>query len=242
MNALSPNWRSGRLATILVAAIFAVAIAGGMLAYFNWRSVADSDHAGAAEEHAHDDGHDHGHAHDNANVVELSPAALKNIRYQPHTVASGNYERTISLPGIIVERAGQTVVRVSSPLTGRVTKIYVHEGEAIQAGSPLFDLRLTHEDLVTAQSEFLATADSLDVAKAELARREAVTEGAIAGYRILEQRYETQKLESRLKSQRQALLLHGLTDDQIDEILTTRYLVQSVTIRAPIRTEPDEHP
>jgi multidrug efflux pump subunit AcrA (membrane-fusion protein) len=192
--------------------------------------------------HTADDHGDHGHEHGNSSVVQLSAAALKNIRYKPYTVAVQDYARTISLPGIIVERPGKSQIRVSAPLTGNVTRSYVHEGEAIPAGSPLFDIRLTHEDLVTAQSDFLATIDALDVVKAEVERLEAITEGVIAGKRILEQKYERQKLEARLKAQQQALLLHGLSEEQIDEILKTRYLIQSLTIRAPERAEPDKHP
>ena len=110
----------------------------------------------------------------------------------------------------------------------------MHEGEAIEPDSPLFDLRLTHEDLVTRRARFLETADCAR-RRAELrsTRLEAITEGVIAGKRILEQKYERQKLEAQLQAQRQALLLHGLSDDQIDEILKTRYLIQSLTIRAP---------
>jgi multidrug efflux pump subunit AcrA (membrane-fusion protein) len=246
----SVGLKSGRLAMILAIALVIAATAGGLLAYSYWtdlreftRVVTDRDDAGEGhDEHGHT-GHDHdGHAHGDANMVTLSEAALKNIRYRPHTIALGEYKRTISLPGIIIERPGKSQVRVSAPLTGIVTRSYVHEGEAIPQDSPLFDLRLTHEDLVSAQSDFLATVDALDVVQAEIKRLEAITEGVIAGKRILEQKYERQKLEAKLQAQRQALRLHGLGDDQIDEILKTRYLIQSQTIRAPARAEEDEHP
>jgi len=236
------GFNSRRLATILTVVLAIVATAGGLLAYKQWFSSTGSKPVATAGGKAdgHGDHHDHGHG--GANTVTLSASALKNIRYKPHTVALGDYARTISMPGIIIERPGKSLVRVSAPLTGIVTRSYVHEGEAIRQDSPLFDLRLTHEDLVTAQSEFLATIDALDVVKAEIERLEAVTPGVIAGKRILEQKYERQKLEARLQAQRQALLLHGLVDDQVDEILKTRYLIQSLTIRAPSRDEIDEHP
>jgi multidrug efflux pump subunit AcrA (membrane-fusion protein) len=242
---------SGRLATIVAIVLVIVATAGGVLAYSYWPAVRElvrgaggedaSDEAGGGEDehggHAH---HDHGAG--GANMVTLSEAALKNIRYKPHTIALGEYARRISMPGIIIERPGKSQVRVSAPLTGIVTKSYVHDGEAIPPDAPLFDLRPTHEDLVTAQSEFLATVDALDVVRAEIKRLEALTTDVIPGKRILDQKYERQKLEARLQAQRQALRLHGLSDDQIDEILKSRYLIQSQTIRAPARGEPDEHP
>jgi multidrug efflux pump subunit AcrA (membrane-fusion protein) len=247
--------KSGRLATILAVVLVIVAMAGGVAAYYYAPALKGVVHniAGREDtneghvEHAHDEhgngGHEHhDHGPGDGNSVTLSEAALKNIRFQPHTIAKGEFQRTISMPGIIIERAGKSQVRASAPLTGIVMRSYVHEGEAIPEGAPLFDLRLTHEDLVSAQSEFLATVDALDVVQAEIKRLEAITEGVIAGKRILEQKYERQKLEAKLQAQRQALRLHGLGDDQIDEILKTRYLIQTQTIRAPARGEPDEHP
>jgi multidrug efflux pump subunit AcrA (membrane-fusion protein) len=236
------GFNSHRLATILTVVLVIVATTGGLLAYKQWFSPTGNNSGTSAEGHAGEEEEHHDHGQGDANTVKLSASALKNIRYKPHTVALSDYARTISLPGIIIERPGKSQVRVSAPLTGIVTKSYVHEGEAIPQDSPLFDLRLTHEDLVTAQSEFLATIDSLDVVQAEIERLENITAGVIAGKRILEQKYERQKLEARLQAQRQALLLHGLGDDQIDEILKTRYLIQSLTIRAPSRGNLDEHP
>jgi len=233
-------FNSGRMATFLTVVLVIVATAGGLLAYKQWQAATNTkqdSEAGVDDDHAQ---HDHGHGE--ANTVKLSPSALKNIRYTPHTVVLDDYARNISMPGIIIERPGKSQVRVSAPLTGIVTRSYVHEGEAIPQDSPLFDLRLTHEDLVTAQSEFLATIDALDVVKSEIERLEALTEGVVAGKRVLDQKYERQKLAARLQAQRQALLLHGLVDDQVDEIAKTRYLLQSLTIRAPARVDLDEHP
>ncbi|MCI0334945.1 MAG: efflux RND transporter periplasmic adaptor subunit [Planctomycetes bacterium] len=241
-----PLINSRRVASLIVIILVMAVTIGAVAAYYLARGDANSRHIAQSAGHENGDEHaDHAH-HDHENgeqaTVKLSAAALKNIRYKPHTVATGDYVRTVSMPGIIIERPGKSQTRVTVPLTGIVTRVYVHEGEAIPQDSPLFDLRLTHEDLVTEQTEFLATVDALDVVKTEIERLEAVTEGVIAGKRILEQKYERQKLEARLQAQRQALLLHGLVDDQIDEILKTRYLIQSLTIRAPSLETHDEHP
>ncbi len=184
----------------------------------------------ATDEHAHE--HE-GHAHGADESVELSGAALKNIGYEPHTVALGGYQRTISMPGMVVERPGKSQVRVSAPLGGVVTRSYVMQGEAVAPDSRLFEIRLTHEELVSAQGVFLETAEALDVANSEIARLESITEGVVAGRRILEQKYERQKLEAKLRAQRQGLLLHGLSDAQVDEILETRRLMKSLTVYAP---------
>ncbi len=239
---LMSHRRSGRLVVTLLATLATVLAVGGVVAYRfrdhfdRWISAA-GDVAGRQQEGEHED-----HTHEDANSITLSSAALQNIRYKPFTISLGEYQRTISMPGMVVERPGKSQIRVSAPVTGVVTKIVVHQGEAIPQQAPLFDIRPTHEDLVTAQSEFLATIESLDVVKAEIKRLEELTEGVIAGKRIIEQNYELRQLAGRLQSQRQALLLHGLSDDQVDEIVKTRHLIQSLTVRAPLQEKVDDHP
>jgi cobalt-zinc-cadmium efflux system membrane fusion protein len=200
---------------------------------------ADDDHAEHDHErHDHEgedhEAHDHAeHDHDEAAVLELTPQALKNIAYKPHKVAKGDYERTISLPGMVVERPGRTQLHVAAPLGGVVTRVHVIEGEAVAPETPLFDVRLTHEELVSAQGAFLKSTEELDVVNREIARLEGLTEGVVAGSRVRDQRYERQKLEAQLRAQRQALLLHGLSQADVDGIVSTRQLLQSLTIRAP---------
>jgi cobalt-zinc-cadmium efflux system membrane fusion protein len=198
------------------------------------------DHAG------HDtEGHDtEGHGldvHNDANALTLSQGAWKNIGLKTGIVTLQNYVKTVSMPAIVVERPGRSQVAITAPITGIVTRVYPIEGEAIQPGQPLVDLRLTHEDLVNAQREFLQSTEELDVVKREIARLESVGEGVIAGRRVLEQKYEQQKLEAALHAQRQGLLLHGLSEPQIDGILKSRRLLPTLTVAAPPFDEAADH-
>jgi cobalt-zinc-cadmium efflux system membrane fusion protein len=56
----------------------------------------------------------------------------------------------------------------------------------------------------------------------------------------LEQEYEKQKLEASLHAEAQAMLLHGISELQIAEILKTRRLFRSITVRASEHTGKDE--
>jgi multidrug efflux pump subunit AcrA (membrane-fusion protein) len=100
----------------------------------------------------------------------------------------------------------------------------------------MFRLRLTHEDIVTAQRDYLLSVENLDVVDREIARLRSLGEGVIAGKRVLEQQYEKQKLEASLLAGEQALRMHGLSAEQVAEIRKTRRLLQSLTIRAPDHT------
>ena len=79
-----------------------------------------------------------------------------------------SFTKTISVPGMIVERPGRSTVEVTAPMTGIVTRIYTIEGEAVEPGAKLFELRLTHEELVQSQAELLQTAEELDVIGREI--------------------------------------------------------------------------
>ncbi len=144
------------------------------------------------------------------------------------------FERTITVPAMIVERPGRSSIQVAAPLTGVVTRVWPLQGETVNPGQPLFDLRLTHEEVVEAQAEFLRTAEELDVIQREIDRLEkVVADGVVSGKTLLERKYEQQKLQASQRSQRQRLLLHGLSAKQVDDILASRTLLSKVTVAAP---------
>ena len=101
----------------------------------------------------------------------------------------------MTVPAMVVERPGRSSIQVAAPLTGVVTRVWPLQGETVAPGQPLFDLRLTHEEVVEAQAEFLKTAEELDVVQREIDRLEKVAaDGVISGKTLLERKYEQQKL------------------------------------------------
>lgn len=237
-------WRWSGIALLVVAAV------AGWLSRDRWlpavrswpgmvqalgRGARDSQSAEKAEPaHEHDE-HDHGHkAHSELESIELSIQARKSIGLKTGKLALTRFERTINVPGIVVERRGWTETRIAAPTTGIVTRVYIIEGEALNPGQPLFDLRLTHEDLVQSQVDYLKLLGELDVVQREVARiRPSAASGAVSQKSLLDRQYEQQKLEASLRAQREALLLHGLPASQIDEIQKTRTLRSLMTIRVP---------
>ena len=196
----------------------------------------DGDHDHEAADHKDGDHDPKGgdHKHVEAEAVKLSQNAQTNVGLRLAKVELQPFERTITVPGMVVERPGRSELQVSAPLTGVVTRIWALQGESVAPGQPLFDLRLTHEEVVEAQAEFLRTAEELDVLRREIARLEKVAaDGAIAGKTLLERKYEQQKLEGISRAQRQRLLLHGLSAAQIEGIATTRTLLGEFTVNAP---------
>lgn len=191
----------------------------------------------APEVAAHDEAH-HDHASEaDPDSLELSPQAAKNIGLITGKVKLDTFEKSIAIPGIVVERRGRSKLTISSPLTGIVTRILRTEGETVSPGDLLFELRLTHEELVQSQADLLRLSEELVVLDRDIARiEEASKNGAIAGKVLIERQHEKHKQEAMIRAQRQALLLHGLSEEQVDAIVETHVLLRTLEVRVPTNT------
>jgi len=207
---------------------------GGVPAGGDANEASVADHPADDHGHAADHGNDH-EGHTEENSIELSAQARRSIGLKEGSVTLSTFRRTITLPGIVVERRGRSRFTSIAPMTGFLTRIVVTEGEAVAPGDPLFEIRLTHEELVQSQADLLRSTVEVDVVRREIARLEGVgPEGLIATKTILERKYELQKLEAAQLAQRQALVLHGLTEQQVEDIVSTRKLLGTVVVRAPV--------
>ncbi len=189
----------------------------------------------AGEQHAEDE-HPHDHAADD-DRLPVSDAARANLGLTAEflwPVAASAWSRSVSIPGVIRAQPGTSIWHVSAPLTGVVTRVLAISGEAVLPGAPLFEIRLTHEELVTAQTGFLQLLGELDVEQEEIARLEqAAAGGAVAQRTLLERVYARDRLLASLSAHRESLLLHGVTLEQVSEIEMQRKLVGSLLVRAP---------
>lgn len=230
---------------LVLAIVAVVAATAGVATFGRWWPVMQGWVAVAAkpvqEADAHA-GHDHA-GHSEANSLELSAQARKNIGLEVGKVVLGPYDRAISLPGIVVERSGRTILHVTAPLAGVVTQVYATRGEAVTPDQRLFELRLIDEDVVAAQASLLRTVEELDVIGREIARLDEVTrQGGVPRKEMLERQYEKQKQEATLRAQKQALLLHGCSQQQVDDIVATHTLLRTFTITAPTAKSGEGNP
>lgn len=192
-------------------------------------------HGGSAHS---DDDHGHDHAgHDDASSLELSTQALQNLGLVGDGIGRieiGAFERSFSVPAVVVERPGKSRTQISTPMTGLVTAIHAVPGEAIDPGTLLFELKLTHEDLVKAQTDFVRMLGELDIEEREIERLESVaSSGSVARKTLIEREYARDKLKSYLIVQREALRLHGLTEQQVHAIETQRRLLTDLKLYSP---------
>lgn len=169
--------------------------------------------------------------------LELSEQAMRNIGLSDESIRPitlQTFRRSMTVPAVIAERPGRTHLEVATPMTGVITHVHAIEGEAVEPGTLLFQIRLTHEDLVQAQTDFLRTLGELDVEEREIRRLSSVTRsGAVAGKVLLEREYARDRLIALQRAQREALRLHGLSDAQVSSIIEDRRLVRELKVFAP---------
>lgn len=176
----------------------------------------------------------HDHAYDASNSLILSAQAQGNLGLtaeQLQPIQLETFRRTMTVPGIVVDRPGRSRMEVSAPVAGVILRVHAVEGEAVTPGSPLFDIRITAEELVAGQTELLKALGELDIELKEIARLSRISD--VASKTLLEHQYAKEKLESLLIAQREALRLHGLSDSQVDTIVRERRLFRDLAIVTP---------
>jgi cobalt-zinc-cadmium efflux system membrane fusion protein len=99
-------------------------------------------------------------------------------------VKSEQVQRHLAAPAS-VEAEPTRMAKIAPPLSGRVVKLFVHFGDAVKAGDPLFTL--DSADLVSAQSDYLKSKSALAQAERNLARQKDLKEHGIGAQRELEQ-------------------------------------------------------
>jgi multidrug efflux pump subunit AcrA (membrane-fusion protein) len=88
--------------------------------------------------------------------------------------------------------------------------------------------------LVKLQEEFLSQLGRRDVIKKEITRLTSVAQsGAVARKTLINRQYDLDTLDAGLRAVRQSMLLHGLTEAQVNRIEEQRDLIREITIYVP---------
>lgn len=195
------------------------------LAKFLGLSSAELDDAMDASNGELDDEEEHNH-------IDISAAAVKSLGLRLEEVTLKPYVRWVHLPGMIVEKPGQSGLSITSPIQGVVTQIHRLPGQALEMGDLIFTMKVTDEALEAAQLSLLDTITRLTVTEREIDRLDPLTEsGAVIGRRKLEMEYQRKQLLSEQAARLQELRLRGLSTEQIQQIVDQRELVNEIEVR-----------
>lgn len=184
-----------------------------------------------SEQHA--DGHAHPH-NDEVKGIVLSDTAKASLGLELGPIVLQDYWRNLPIPGEVVEEPGHCEQGVSTTAQGIVLRIHAFHGQTVRAGDPLFDLRLTSELLVSAQTGLLKSVQEIEIVQAELERILPLVESkGIPATRGIEKQNELKRLESLRQLQSQELIVRGLSAQQVEQLVRTKTLIQELTIRVP---------
>jgi multidrug efflux pump subunit AcrA (membrane-fusion protein) len=158
---------------------------------------------------------EHKHEHP-ADRIALSEQAQRNLGIEAATLTSRAYWRTITIPGVVVDRPGDSERHVAARVTGIVAEIHARPGETVKPGAPLFEFDLISEVLQSAQVELAKTATDLALATTERDRiANLVKLGTSPAVDLTRQQNQVDRLTNLAKSLRRQLQLFGLTPEQI---------------------------
>ncbi|MEO8875653.1 MAG: efflux RND transporter periplasmic adaptor subunit [Polyangiaceae bacterium] len=139
-------------------------------------------------------------------VPEASPL---RTRIKVDAVKSEDVQRQLLAPAA-VQAVPTQMAKIAPPLAGRVVKLFVHFGDTVKAGTPLFSL--DSADLVSSQSDYLKAKSAVAQAELNLARQKDLHEHGIGAERELEQaqtEHDTASDELERTKERLALLRVG---------------------------------
>jgi multidrug efflux pump subunit AcrA (membrane-fusion protein) len=168
-----------------------------------------------------------------ADRVLLTEQTQKNLGLTTRALKVENFWKTITVPGMIVDRPGHTDRGVVAPLTGVVKTIHHFPGDTVKPGEPLFTLRILSETLHTTQTELFKAIKDITLAQAQKKRLASAAE-ALPESRLIEVENQITRLETAVKAHRQELLNRGLTEEQIAAASEGKFVAE-VTVRVPPR-------
>lgn len=173
------------------------------------------------------------------NMLALSNQALYNIGIDVNrpeeafiTAQVSSYRKMISTPAMVIDRPGRSLVNIPSPAEGTISRIYLEPGTVISPGEKLFDLILNHEELIRCQSDLLALIRQKGTIKSELERISGVSAEILPkSRRDLE--IQMGEVEQSIELQQKILILHGLSESQVADIVDSRQIIRQVTVCVP---------
>lgn len=180
-----------------------------------------------ADAHA---GHDHGTRGDR---IKLSPQAQQNLQLDVDTLSPQEYWRTMLIPGVVVDRPGESDRGVTSKVAGVVLAIKARPGDTVRAGEPLFTIQLASEFLQSAQTDLGKAARELEFAAARRDRVAVLVKaGTKPGQELIDEENQVKRYTTQVQAYRRQLQVFGLTVEQVNRA-ERGDVITELTILAP---------
>jgi cobalt-zinc-cadmium efflux system membrane fusion protein len=146
-------------------------------------------------------------------LVRLTEQQAEDLNIQLYTIEKEQISFDIMAPGQVYA-APKGISVVSSPINGRVSNIYVHEGERVQKGDPLLELEsLEFANLV---GDYLEATAEIVYQQQQVERLKVLTEERISPQRTLERaQADLRRAKSKQSSSLARLRAVGVSPDEV---------------------------
>jgi membrane fusion protein, heavy metal efflux system len=164
-------------------------------------------------------------------TVDLSPSQLNSIKIEP----VGSYAFPVEKEAVgNIDYDEDLSVQVFPTYQGTIIKTFAELGAEVQKDQPLYTIK--SPDLIQAESNLIGAAAAYELTTKELARaKDLYTTSVGIPQRELEQAISDQQTaEGALKAARDAVLVFGKTDAEIDQMIASRKIDPALVVRSPI--------
>src|ERR1017187_6921983 len=157
-------------------------------------------------------------------TLDLSASQLNSIKIEP----VGSYEFPVEKEAVgNIDFDGDLSVQV---FQGTILNTFGELGARVQKDQPLYTIK--SPDLIQAESNLIGAAATFELTNKELARVQGL--GGIAEREKEQATSDQQTAEGALKAARDAVLVFGKTNTEIDQMIASRKIDPALVVRSPI--------
>jgi membrane fusion protein, heavy metal efflux system len=168
--------------------------------------------------------------------IIVNEQAQTNLGLTAKPLKAQTFWKTIPVPGMVVDRPGQSDRGVVAPASGVVSKVNRFPGDMVQPGEVLFTLKLLSESLFLTQTDLFKTTQEIALAQAQRKRLKD-SGGSVSESRLIEVDNQITRLEVAVKAYRQELLNRGFAPDMIDGVAGGKFVNEIAIVVPPRPTE-----
>jgi len=160
-------------------------------------------------------------------ALDLSPSQLNSIKIEP----VGSYLFPVEKEAVgNIDFDEDLSVQVFPAYQGTILKTFAELGARVQKDQPLYTIK--SPDLIQAESKLIGAAATFELTNKELARVQGL--GGIAEREKEQATSDQQTAEGALKAARDAVLVFGKTNAEIDQMIALRKIDPALVVRSPI--------
>jgi cobalt-zinc-cadmium efflux system membrane fusion protein len=164
-------------------------------------------------------------------TVDLSPSQLNSIKIE----FVGSYAFPVEKEAVgNIDYDEDLSVQVFPVYQGTILKTFAELGAEVRKDQPLYTIK--SPDLIQAESNLIGAAATYELTTKELSRaKDLYTTSVGVPQRELEQAISDQQTaEGALKAARDAVLIFGKTDAEIDQMIASRKIDPALVVRSPL--------